>query len=865
MMQPPLKTAGFLTLTFVLFLLIVEFTLTFFHQHVQANYLNLVPDHAWLAGNFPVNDSTNFAPLKAFSHPNKISFHTELSWFEELTGKFSETPTTMALSLHQTGKSQFELTHYLPLKKPYQASIDSIFNMLRVIENIEPEPPRPFHRHNIFSLKGQLFGKKYYFSVVKGLLVGSFSPVLVEDALLQSEKRSGYFSQNTFGLFSGKTPQPILRFYLHFSTLWEFLPKINSEWAAPWFARFFPEKPVGWEITSITPSTLQLTSRDFPSPDALLKGLPKEPVAEKKLLQYIPTDALAALHVGCANLPKFLQKGQVAFLPGDEQFAKWLFSHAGDETLLLFTVREATALPQHIQLFTVSPAFDTETFWKSAPPGEWMKQQSDLKIKQIQTEKATYFVASMPQLLCIAETQEAITGWYQRSFNAFQQASSLIEKLADDKKSLVTLAVQQEGLLPFLESQFKDNFLLALKQHYRQFRALEGGVYSVAWDEKTKNWQATLRIFTSTRRHGEQPGPQLLQTFYTPIASRAMAPTPEDLLVVRQGPILTKMNPNTGAIAWTSSLQGELKVVPVFLTTAHQPSLHIWSGIGNQLKLMNSQGQVLKNFPIFLPNAFQVSDLGEVYTTNRETNLLYAQNKDGHVYLVRPDGLFPGGWQPRNMGGSLVAPLVLHWEKDEPYYLAVTENGMVQACKTWGRAHTGFPLLLQTNLAKNIGYKEGGNVQNTQATVLSLNGELITFNLQGVIVKRKSLDRIASTRRFYLCTNSQNIGEWVIVRQDLQRLVIMDARGEPFFTIPWENKGGEFYLQYLPFTPLRKLMAVFDPEKTQFQLFEFNGDTVLDTPLKTTQPPVVQYLPDTQSYRLTYPVGKQLFVWDVES
>ena len=113
-------------------------------------------------------------------------------------------------------------------------------------------------------------------------------------------------------------------------------------------------------------------------------------------------------------------------------------------------------------------------------------------------------------------------------------------------------------------------------------------------------------------------------------------------------------------------------------------------------------------------------------------------------------------------------------------FLGIKENGEVVATNRRGETLSGFPLDLDARIGGDVFYQVKSGFDRTMFTVVSEEGEVIQFNLEGKIRDRSQLYRPASDTRFWLVTESQ-AKSFVIARQDLNRLAILNRNGELLF------------------------------------------------------------------------------------
>jgi hypothetical protein len=179
---------------------------------------------------------------------------------------------------------------------------------------------------------------------------------------------------------------------------------------------------------------------------------------------------------------------------------------------------------------------------------------------------------------------------------------------------------------------------------------------------------------------------------------------------------------------------------------------------------------------------------------------------DGDVFLLDKAGKLLDGWSPRSFSGRFTIYPFHVRVRGRDVFLGVKDNGQVVATNRRGEDMPGFPLDLETRVGEGIFYQVKSGFDRTIFTVLSVEGELIQFNLEGKITDRTQLYRPATDTRFRLIKES--LGKtFVVSRQDLNRLAVLDKSGETIFEKDYFSND-EFFVQYYNFGSGRDMYLV---------------------------------------------------------
>ena len=166
-------------------------------------------------------------------------------------------------------------------------------------------------------------------------------------------------------------------------------------------------------------------------------------------------------------------------------------------------------------------------------------------------------------------------------------------------------------------------------------------------------------------------------------------------------------------------------------------------------------------------------------------------------------------------------------------------NGIVELRNRRGEIQEGFPLDLEFNLENPIHFKAGSTFANSRFTAISSEGILAEFDLNGQEYSRGQVDEPSSSARFSLAIDKAR-NDLVIVKQDINRLTILNKSGERIFEKDYDSSNG-LEVQYYYLGVDKRLYIVRDKETGRLYLYNKTGTLVNENPLFSDYPVSVVY------------------------
>lgn len=216
----------------------------------------------------------------------------------------------------------------------------------------------------------------------------------------------------------------------------------------------------------------------------------------------------------------------------------------------------------------------------------------------------------------------------------------------------------------------------------------------------------------------------------------------------------------------------------------------------NKIYALDAKGKLLKRFPFKLADTVSLTNISVIDYSNTKEYRIVVSDRNGHVYFFDLKGKNLDGWEPRKLTGKL-AERVKHFRVgNKDLIVCIQENGMVNVMNRRGEMYEGFPLDLKMKNIESFVIKTGKDFENTLGVVQNENGDIITFTMEGKLLKKES-------KFGRLCRDSKG-NSYVIALMEGNDLSIMNKNSGGTLKFPFEENNvsinygnlstkGEFY------------------------------------------------------------------------
>lgn len=270
-----------------------------------------------------------------------------------------------------------------------------------------------------------------------------------------------------------------------------------------------------------------------------------------------------------------------------------------------------------------------------------------------------------------------------------------------------------------------------------------------------------------------------------------------------------------------------------------------------RIHAVDGQGQPLENFPFNLVDSLNLQRLTILdYSKSGNYNLL-ADDESGNLYMYDIRGNAIPGWQPRRLDYKLAAAPQHLQIGTRDVILVLLENGYVYALNQSGDAYQGFPFSLKSPVAAGaVATKLGTDLRRTELTTVTRYGEVITFNLQGRVLRREKLPRPSKRAMFELVQDEHNGGKnFIFVRQEQGKVAVFDQEQELVFEKRFVTSAPKI-VQYFNFGGDNIIYAVTETGPQKTYLYNATGKLIGGNALDSSQPVTIYHNEAENTYSL---------------
>ncbi|KAA9340756.1 PQQ-binding-like beta-propeller repeat protein [Adhaeribacter soli] len=443
---------------------------------------------------------------------------------------------------------------------------------------------------------------------------------------------------------------------------------------------------------------------------------------------------------------------------------------------------------------------------------------------------------SVAQKAFLEETQhETNFSLYVNSENAWNMLNRYV---APDKR---TSLLRNEDLITDF-NQFSLQFSAVDKQYYTSILLRQQDALAIE-DQKADTFEIEKSVaFRSKVIRGPFP---------------VRNPLNRSLEMVVQDSSLVLHNVNAdGKITWSDSLQQALAGEVIQATFGSDGKTKYLFATENKIHCLDRSGKEVANFPYYLPDSVQIQRLTVVDWDNHGDHRLLVDDDLGNLYLFDEAGDLQPGWQPVKLEARLAAEPQLVRVGAKNVVLAVLENGYVYALNEEGEPYPGFPFSVGGPINSGAFGKAGVNLRKSEFTLVTVRGEVITFNLSGEITKRHQLVRPDRYARFTLIPESHK-KSFLIARQSQGRVTLLNPEyrlllERNFFT------SSPKIVQYFLFGGERIVYVITETGPAKTYLFDGKAKPIGNLVIENRMPVSLFYNEPTDQYQLYKVYGREL-------
>ena len=239
--------------------------------------------------------------------------------------------------------------------------------------------------------------------------------------------------------------------------------------------------------------------------------------------------------------------------------------------------------------------------------------------------------------------------------------------------------------------------------------------------------------------------------------------------------------------------------------------------------IVDRNGTNLEGFPVHF-DQFEIKQLFLIdYDHSKNYRLLIADNS-GNLQMFNQQLKPLDGWNPLSFN-STISDEVFHLRvRGKDRIVVAQQNGNIDLRNRRGEPQPGFPIDLEFNIVNPLHFAVGSTFESARFVTISREGMLVNFDLNGKFYARRQLDQTTNSSVFKLVNDAlQN--DFVIARQDLNRLAILNKEGKVIFEKDYQTNSQK-EVQYYSLGVDKQLYIIRDVETRKIYLYNKSGTLI---------------------------------------
>jgi hypothetical protein len=326
-----------------------------------------------------------------------------------------------------------------------------------------------------------------------------------------------------------------------------------------------------------------------------------------------------------------------------------------------------------------------------------------------------------------------------------------------------------------------------------------------------------------------------------------------EVLVQDRANVVHLLNPVKQSVLWSDSLDASIISEVVSVTLPGNNQQHYLYATDSVLYFTDRTGEQAPGYPLYLPSGIRVRYLS-VFDYEQDGNYRFLiTDQSGKIWMYNADRDNLSGWNPLALTAPLSAAPQHFRVRGKDCIVALQENGFLFLLNRRGEPYPGFPVDLGVACHNPVFVQVGNSFADTELITVTDQGELLKLNLLGSLLQREQQLRTAPATHFLLCPDRLE-KTYILVRQDDQRLSVLDQRGQLWFEQSYFTPGAlarnELAVQYYNFGADNHIIALTDKIQEFTYLFNQRGQLINDRPMESVNEVALLYSETNRRHRV---------------
>ena len=301
-----------------------------------------------------------------------------------------------------------------------------------------------------------------------------------------------------------------------------------------------------------------------------------------------------------------------------------------------------------------------------------------------------------------------------------------------------------------------------------------------------------------------------------------------------------------GEVLWRDSLGSSIISDVEQVDYYKNGKLQYFFATSSAIHIIDRLGNYIDGYPVAIDANLKYASVVD-YDKSKKYRFFLADDR-GNLYLYNKEGVSLEGWNPRELNARLAGRPFHIRVRGKDAMIAIQQDGIVNIMNRRGEMMPGFPLQLDGKLDGDPFINVGSELSNTVFTVISREGRIIKFNMEGQILSTEQLYKPTVETRFTLVPDA--LGKnYIISRQDLGRLVLLSSDNKEILSKDYMSSE-VLKVQYYDFGSDHRVYAVTDMSQSFTYIYDNQGTLVNSRPFDSENEIALMYFDSTKKYHV---------------
>lgn len=704
----------------------------------------------------------------------------------------------LLISVHAVAKERTDLIYFINTSQNSNGLIQEYINEL-INETSSALNRREYNGRNIFEIEGDEFECSYF--IEDGVIIISQTSFLIEDVIrtISLPKEGAYKMSHAKSLRANKLKNDHGDLYINTERLNVFLKTFTSQLDIEKIASstFMDVK--------VTDNLMSLSGFTYSGKNDYLNVMKDQKAAKISISSYIPNTTYSVFHTGISDASLWYdnykkQLGLKSLLDkwDTERMAQWM----GKELVLI------NLNTQHGEVQGKLLFIDTQDVNDAL--NELNTLAEDVAVQSQDTVFYENYGGVLIKELNLPEFPEKLFGDIYEGFlvsyyaiidnyvvlsNGIESMHTLINSIEQentwgrtlDKSQWLSHTLEEASLSYFFDytqsvTPLKNTLNDTWKKHLEsngevmkgfgmgaiQFSNIDGQFYTnmiLQYDlEKTKPISLNFDTESTTYlEHITITKPFVVQNHNKPQVRE---------VIVQDSVNNIYLIDNKGAIIWQDSIGQELNSNIYQIDYYKNKKLQYLFAAGQIIYLLDRNGNHVEDFPLDV--GFEITQLSVMDYDHTKNYRILAAEKNGNLHMYDKEKNNLEGWTPRKMEESLLTMPRHVRVRGKDAIIVTQSDGKIYVLNRKGEVYKGFPIVLENGMSGDLHIDVGRDFEHTIFSLISGEGGLVQFNMNGDIVNKRQFYKPTKDTFFELVTGVTE-NDFVIMRQNAFRISLLDT------------------------------------------------------------------------------------------